>query len=360
MNESFRYKILRNGVEFAEIFAASAPTLRMQSTGEIKVSLQGEFLDKAVDAHGKPVEVKWLTDEIQPIMYRDGEEHPLGVLVPTTVTPTRSNGQKTLSIQAYDRCWKVKDSKVEGFIYLAAGGLYTDAIEGLLTSSGIATVLKTKSTETLAEERSDWSTGETYLKVINDLLSEINYNQLWFDQKGAAILRPITEPTANNINHTFSSKKTDSRIAQEAKIISITPKITRTMDIYNAPNVFVCVCSNPDKADVMIAKAENTNLQSPLSIPRRGRRIVETVNINNIASQSELQKYADTLRNRSMYIGEVIQVETALLPDFGVNDITAINDEDVFGICTETAWEMHLQPGGRMSHTLERTVINLE
>lgn len=358
--ESFRFKILRGGAEYAEIFPVSAPTLRMENTGEIKMSLQGSFLGKAVDTYGHETEVDWLSDEIQPFMYIDGEEYSLGVLLPTTVTPTRDKGQKTLNIQAYDRCWRVKDSKVEGAIYLTAGTPYIDAIEGLLTSSGITEVLKIKSNAVLAEDRCDWSTGTTYLQVVNDLLREINYTQLWFNGDGLAVIQPQTEPTADNIRHTFTSKKMDSRLPQDAEIISIAPKITRTTDIYNAPNAFVCVCSNPDKSSVMVAKAENTNLQSPLSIPRRGRRIVQVVTLNNIADQTELQNYADTLRNKSMYVGEVIQIETALLPGFGVNDISAISDEDAFDICTETAWSMQLTAGGKMTHTLERTVVGLE
>lgn len=359
-NESFRFRVLRNGADYAEIFPASAPTLRMNSTGEIKVSLQGTFYDKAVDSFGKETTINFLSDEIKPIMIIDGVEYPLGVLIPTTVTPSRDETKRTLEIQAYDRCWQVQDMKVEGFIHLASGTPYIDAIEGLLTSAGIATVIKTDSNAVLAEDRDDWSSGVSYLKVVNDLLKEINYKSLYFNETGSAMLQPILEPTATNISHTFTSKKTDVRLPQEVNIISMKPGIKRKQDTFNAPNVFIVVCSNPDKSGVMVAKSENTNLQSPLSIARRGRRIVTVISIDNIASQTELQKYADTIRNQSMYTGEVIDITTCLLPGFGVNDVVGISDDDVFGVCTETAWNMQLTTGGTMSHTLERTVVNLD
>ena len=360
MRESFRYKILRGGVEYAEIFAVSAPVLRMDNHGEIKTSLQGTFLDRAVDTYGKETNVDWLNDEIKPVMIIDGVSYPLGVFMPATTTPTRVNSNRTIDLQAYDRCWKVQDNKVEGFVYLSAGTKYTDAIEQLLVSSGIDAVVMSESEEVLKEDRSNWETGTSYLEIVNDLLKEINYNSLYFNENGVAVIQPIVKPSASNINHIFTSKKTDTRIEQEAQLIKITPSIKRSTDVFTAPNVFVVVCSNPDKDSPMIATSENNNLRSPLSIPRRGRRIVSVENIDNIASQAELQKYVDIKRDQSMYTGETIEVSTKLLPGFSVNDITAIDDEDVFGICRETSWFMPLQAGQLMTHTLERIVINLD
>ena len=359
MNESYRFKILRNGAEFAEIFPTSAPTLRMEASGEIKISLQGTFLDYAVDTFGHETEVNWLTDEIRPVLVLDGVEYTLATLIPTTANPERDATKRTISVQAYDRCWLMQDTKVEGYYHIAYGASYLNTVESLLTGAGIATIIKDASAATLANEREDWSTGDSYLTIANDLLSEINYNDLWFNADGTAMLQSKKEPRAANVQHVFTSKKTDKRISREAEIISISPSVKRSMDVFSVPNVFVVVCSNPDKS-VMTATAVNDNPESPLSISRRGRRIVSVENVDNIASQNELQNYANLLRNQSMYTGEVIQITTRNLPGFGVNDISAINDIDVLGICVETAWQMQLGVGGTMSHTLERTVINLD
>jgi len=138
------------------------------------------------------------------------------------------------------------------------------------------------------------------------------------------------------------------------------PEIIRETDIYETPNVIICVCSNADKAAAMKATAENTNPMSPLSIMRRGRRIVQVVQVDNIASQAELQEYANRLLYDSMRTGETIQVETMLQQGFGADDVTALRYDDVMGICVEKAWTMQLTPGGKMQHTLEKVVINLE
>ena len=136
------------------------------------------------------------------------------------------------------------------------------------------------------------------------------------------------------------------------------PTVARETDIYSAPNVFICVCANPDKSGNMSARATNNNVSSPLSVPRRGRSIVKVVRLNNIASQEELQAYADNLMRESMYAGETIEITTGLFPGYGVGDIVGLNLDGELSICVEHAWEMQLQVGGEMKHTLERVVFN--
>ena len=357
----FQYHLLRGGAFFAYLRAdrdSQEPQITMSDAGEIKTAFTGTFATEAVDADGRRMEIDWLSDEIQPVIIINGEKHPLGVFAvstPRTVTKMKST---RVSVQAYDRCWLMKDTKVEGYFHIASGASYLNTVESLLTGAGLTTIIKDASAATLANEREDWSTGDAYLKIANDLLSEINYDNLWFDADGAAMLQAKKTPTAANVQHVFTSRKTDPRIDKEAEIISIAPDMKRSMDIFSTPNVFIVVCSNPDKS-VMTATATNDNQESPLSVSRRGRRIVSVEKVDNIASQTELQNYANFLRNQSMYTGEVIQITTRNLPGFGVGDISAINDDDAFGICVETAWQMQLEPGGTMTHTLERTVINL-
>lgn len=352
--------MLRGGNEYGELFAdESGATLRMASSGEIKTSLQGTFMQTVVDNKGNEAEPNWLTDEIKPILIIDGVEKPLGVMMPEKVTPKENRGKKVLEIQALDRAWRVRDTKVEGSIYLSAGTNYLEAVENLLTASGISSIIKTPNTATLTEDREDWKTGDSYLAIINALLKEINYKELWFNTSGVAILEPVSVPTADNIQHVFVKKKPDRRNAKEIEAIRLYPGITRETDLYETPNVFICICSNPDKDAPMKATAENTNPQSPLSIARRGRRIVRVVNVDNIANQTELQAYANKLMYDSMTTGETIHLETMLQQGFGVEDVTALIDDETQGICVEKEWTMHLTPGGKMQHTLEKVVINL-
>lgn len=341
----FRFIIVHNGADKGELKALmeSPARLRMDDTAEIKTSLSGTFAPSD--------DIDLLADEIRPEMILDGVVFPLGVFAPATVSEERSENSLLLKVEAYDRCWRVRDNYTETILSLAAGTNYITAAKQLLTASGIAAVLETPTTATLTEIREDWDIGTSYLEIINQLLSEINYKPLYFNSQGAAVLEPIGIPSADNIQHVFDSNNIQSLML---------PETERGTDVYSAPNVFLCICSNPDKDGSLTAISVNDNPQSPLSVQRRGRRIMRVENVDNIASQAELNEYAEHLRNESMFTGEVITVSTALFPNFGVDDVVALITPDVTAICKDRNYEMELQVGGTMKHTLERVVLSLE
>ena len=349
----FRFRVLRGGAIFGELHSfptANAPVIRMNDSYMIKTSLTGTFLPSVTDVDGRVIEADWLTDEIQPVMVIDGVEHALGVYAPATVTPSRAQGAESLRIEAYDRCWRVRDNYTTSREYISAGTAYLTRIKTILQNSGIQLVMATPSAATLAEDRADWDPGTSCLTIVNELLAEINYNPLWFDANGYAVLSPAQTPTVDNIKHTLDGDDVASLII---------PQISRESDYFSAPNVFTCICSNPEKDGPMVKTAENNNPQSPLSIMRRGRRIVRVVQVNNIADEDALQAYADKLRNDSLIGGETIRIQTGLLPGFGVADVVALHYDDISALCVERAWSMELRVGGAMSHTLEKVVYNL-
>lgn len=341
----FRYIVVRNGADFTEIHPIrdGVPILMMSESSEIKMSFSGSF---AADDS-----INWLTDQIRPELVIDGVTSPLGVYLPATVTPSEDESARSVQVEAYDRCWLVRDNYTEDRLFFAAGTNYIETIRQLLTSAGIVNVIATPNAATFSEDREDWDVGTSLLTIVNDLLAEINYNPLWFNAQGIGILEPASVPSAANIKHTLDSDNIRSLLL---------PEISRETDVYQAPNVFLCIVSNADKSGPMVATAENDNPQSPLSIPRRGRRIVSVQRVDNIASQEELQAYADRLRNESLITGETINVKTALLPGFGVADVVALHYGELSALCIERGWSMQLQVGGTMSHTLERVVIALE
>ena len=338
----FRYVIVRNGADYTTICPSKATSIKCNRNSRIKMSFTGTFRLNT--------KVNWLTDSIRPEIIIDGVHHSLGLFLPATVRFDRTDAEELVAVEAYDSCWKVMDNYTESLLYFAAGTNYLEPVKLLLAAAGIAIIAETPTTATLATNRQDWPVGTSYIDVINQLLSEINYNELWFNSDGAAVLEPITIPSAQNIDHTFDTNNVKCLIL---------PNRSRQTDIYTAPNVFIVICSNADNAAPMVATSENTNPQSPLSIARRGRRIATVVQVDNIADQNELQAYADTLRNNSMISGEIISMKTGLLPGFGVYDVVGLINDDFMDVCIESEWQMKLEVGGEMSHTLERVVVNL-
>lgn len=339
---SFHYKVLRNNSDYSELHAIGAPTVRMEISGEIKTALSGEFVtNDAID---------WLTDEIEPVLIIDGIEHPLGIYAAATKADAENETTKSVKIEAYDRCWRLRDTKTETRLYFSAATTYKSAIETLLATCGIALYQFTPTTDTLGVSR-EWEIGTSYLTIVNELLAEINYGQIYFSAEGIAVLQPEPEISAENITHTLDSTNVNSLLL---------PQIERELDIYNTPNVFIAICSSADRANPMVATATNENPQSPLSIMRRGRRIVSVERVNNIASQSALQEYVNIKRNKSMMAGEIVNVKTGLLPGFSAQEVVGLIYGDYMGICREKGWTMELQAGGTMTHELEKVVVNLD
>ena len=355
-----RYEILRGGAFFGYLAAPAdaAPTLRMEAEAEIKTALSGTFGSFVTDADGSRVEPDWLSDEIRPVLVIDGEESALGTFAAAQVTPVDANGVESLAIEAFDRCWRVRDTKAESRVFFAAGTNYITAAEQLLVGSGIAVVLATPSSESLKEDR-EWDIGTSYLTIVNELLGEINYSQLYFTPEGFAVLRPATVPSAADLSHRISDDP-DDLAAGADRIDALLPRLTRTTDVYSAPNVFVAWCANPEKTGNMVARAENNNPQSPLSISRRGRRIVQATRVDNIASQEELQAYADRQRNDSLIGGETLQITTALLPGYNVRDVVGLKYKDLSALCILQGYTMELRVGGSMQMTLQRVVYNFD
>lgn len=367
---SFQYNLLRNGAFYARLRALedAAPHIRMQDDAQIKMSFSGTFSPIATDVDGRPMEINWLTDEIQPVMIVNGLPYPLGVFIPTTQSLSFDTGSR-VSIQAYDRAQRVLDTNSATPVYWPRNTLYLDAVEQLLSAADINTVFTTPNDAAFTEPREDWPAGTPYLTIVNDLLAEINYKTLFFDENGAAVLEPAAIPEAAQIRHTLDDADPETMV--------VLP-ITRTNDTFSAPNKFVVFCANPDKDENMVAVAVNDNPQSPISTVRRGREIVSVSTVDNIASQEELQAYAERLRNDSLLTGETVTVSTGLMPGWQVGDAVAmhqrprawiertkfgkrlVTDPGFNAIGVSRSFDMELIPGGKMRHVVERVVYNLE
>ena len=348
-----RYELMRGGA-FCALLRAQARTgkIRVNSADRLKSLLTATFSPVAYDVDGRAVEIDVLNDEIRPILSLDGVEHPLGVYVFAKPQNAVSGPVESLSVSAYDRTKKVADTNSENYLFFQRATAYLSAIEGLLTQAGISTVFKTASSALFQEAREDWPPGTSYLDIINKLLGELAYNPLWFDAEGSAHLEPSAVPNASAVTHVLDTADPETRV--------VAGYMTRTRDLFSAPNVFKAICQNPDKSVALSATAVNDNPQSPLSIPRRGRRIAKIVYVDNTPGFNALQATVNRMRDESLLSGEIIEVETGLQPGWGVGDVVALTDKGKTDICVSRSFTMDLRAGGTMHHKLEKVVYQLD
>jgi len=340
-NYQTRIDVIRNGATLTQLIPVTPPTIDCDASGEIKTSMGGEFLDNPA--------VNWITDELKPYQIIDGKEAPVGVFaIGTFYHNTDENGVAKVTVEAYDRALYLMQGKTQNILHLSAGTNYVQAIEQLLLVAGITLYSATPTSEVLSTDREDWDVGTPYLTIVNALLNEINYDSIWFDRNGYAMVHPIKRPSASNIDHQYGN---------DQKLRVLQRPCTIETDSFDASNVFMVICSNPDLGSPLVSKAVNNNPLSSLSTVNRGREILSVTQVDNIPSQAVLDEYAQRLCFDSMSTSEILTISTINLPGHGVRDTVALHHPDAQGIYQEIAWSLVLSSGEVMTHKLKRSVI---
>lgn len=328
---------LRNGVRFKELQCVKAPRINVRQGADIKSSFAATFInDDSVDL---------LSDTLQPFLISNEKEQPLGVFRVGTAEKKQKGGVTTVSVSAYDKCYDVRQNATTTVLHFSKGSGYLQAIKSLLSECGISLIINDPCDYEFQTDREDWSIGTRYLTIVNTLLSEINFQSLWFNANGAAMILKKTTNLPSNCDFFYS-----------AKTAQLLDELTSTIDYFEKPNVFVAICSNPDLDGCLYSVAVNDSLSSPFSTTRRGLKVVETHKVNNIASQEALNNYASSLCYDSMLSSEIITIGTDLEAEHGIGSIIALDYKGHQGLYVEEAWSMTLGADQTMKHTLRRVV----
>lgn len=305
----------------------------MSSDGEIKKSISASLI--------LPGETDVLNDMVTIKVSIDGIEYKLGEYYIATATKTVDEyGAEYTEIEGYDGAFLPSRYRTEETYHITAGESYTNVIQSLLIESGVEKILAENSDETFQTDREDWEIGTSYLEIINTLLSEINYESLWFDSEGYARITPKKVVSVETLEHVY----------QSGEYSILKSGSTRETDIFDKYNIFIAYVDNPDNDSIMIAKAENNDATSILSIQKRGRIQSPIKRLDNISSQEELQAYVDNWRNESMVTTETLTIETGIDGSHNVLDTVQVEDQ----LYLETEWEITLSADATMMHTLKR------
>lgn len=338
---SARVYALHNGVRLKEMRFSAPPTLTASTSAAIRMALNGTFVhDDDID---------YVNDMLEPTLVINGFEHSLGTYMIGTLTRKYSAARAEDEIEAYDQALLLQQTRIEKRLHFAVGELYTKCITRLLIMAGIKRAAITDAYAKLPTDREDWEIGTDVLTIINELLDEINYEHVWFNFAGSAVIQPKRD--ANIDNPTVSYRADAYSVLQVGS--------TSTVDSYDAPNVFVATVLNPDYDGQITATAVNDNPSSALSTMRRGRRIAKTIKLDNVASQSELQKYVNNMCINSMYASEKITFATATNANHQIDEVVELYSKNMTGVYLETGWSMELAAGGTMQHTAERMIYSL-
>ena len=337
---TFRFDIVENGVCIGQAFALNKPSVKCDSDAEVKLSLSGEFVLNIQNPN-------WLKARIKPYLIIGGKESSLGeYLISQADDCADKKGVKFWQIKGMDLGRIPQRSRTEKRVLFQAGQRYTDIVQSILLELGVSRIIAIQSDATLKNDRADWEIGTSWIKIINSLLAEINYQSLWFDTEGNARIQPHRQVDGTVIDHRYES----------GELSQIKPQVDISSDIYKAYNVFTAMVSSPEYEEPMIAVSVNDIPTSRISTVNIGRVQAPIEKLDDIANQEELQKYVDNLRFQSMCSTETISFRTAL-NQHQVRDIVSIHHPQASGIYQEAQWKMTLSFDGEMTHTAQRVVI---
>lgn len=336
----YEFEAIRSNVPFRKLRAIPGGNVLCDAKAEIKRSLSCTILVED--------DVDFLTDQLRVSMIKDDEKQLVGTFVVTTAPKTKNEyGIETWSIEAYDRTYLVQRKKIESMseVYVLANAYYTDAIESLLIACGISDFIIEASAARVTTTHQDWEIGTSYLQIINELLDEMNYTSLWFDEEGVAHASPYVSPVIREPNFEYRSGSGSIVLSSH----------TVDDDTFAAANVFMVMIQNLD-GEAIYAKAVNDDPTSRLSTVRRGRIAAPVVYLQDTPSQQAAQEYANNLKLKSMISTETATIRTAPEALHEVFDIVAVDVPGLSGKFEEIGWSIDLDASGLMSHTLRRAI----
>lgn len=293
-------------------------------------------------------DIDYLHEYIRPVVVltEDGNttETPLGAFMLSSPKEKTSETGAIAEIEAYDRTQVLLEDCVTNRFYLPQGHRYSAAITSIANSAGILDVFIDDNDKVLRRSR-EWDIGTSKLKIINELLKEMNYNRVYTDKNGLLMCTAYKLPWQKQPE----VKYTTDELSQ------VFPGAVREMDLFNVPNVWVCVASNAED-EPLVAIEENNNPASETSVQRRGRKIVKVESISDIADQEALNAYTKRLAFNGTNIHETLEFETLINPNHGYQTAMLVQHRGL-GIDAkyiETAWSIPLQVGGKMRHRARR------
>lgn len=340
----FRYDLLnRSDQKLGELDTVISAEVSMSALTDIKRSARITIEDDA--------NINWLSDRIQPfIMFKmkDGGwvEWPQGIFLLSSPRRQEQGGGIYREIECYDGLQVLLDDKVDSRYTIAQGTLYTLAVNTLLASAGISKGNITPSSATLQTAR-EWEIGTPKLHIINELLREINYTDLWCDEWGYYVATPYVLPIDRTIEYEY----------EDDELSIIYPGVTEELDLFNVPNKWVITQSNAE-TNPLVSVYTNSNPASITSTVSRGRTIVDFQTVDNIANQNALDAYTARIAYNASQVYGYFEFETAIMPFHSYMDMLQIRYSklNIDNRYVETDWTMPMQAGGRMKHKVRRVV----
>jgi hypothetical protein len=290
---------------------------------------------------GLQVPLAWGKDRVRPYMtITDGvvtARFNLGVYVLTTPQSKRGDDPATYETQGYDLLHLLGPSNT---YVVAAGTTYLTAVRSVVTASGIGSDVHLDGTRqsTTLPEAMVWSLPEkvSYLRIINDLLAAIGYNEVWADENGDLRSEPFQAVTTRASEWTLDTTDLGTNIVHDERTV--------TEDVWAPPNWWRFVRKNmatqPTEGSGLYT-VQNLN-DGPTSQTNLGRVVRKPVQYLDVADQTALVAQGDRIVAEDRQITREVQLTIDPLPLMWHRDCMTFIDNAMPEKLVATSWALNL------------------
>lgn len=212
------------------------------------------------------------------------EKHPLGTFLVQTPNYKFDGKMQSVSLDAYTPLLELKESPPPLGYSLLKGENIMERAYGLVREQARAPVVKTENNETLFFDFVA-NTDDTWASFLIDLIKNAKYS-FGLDEMSRIIFVPIQDTAS--LQPVWTYDDSNSSI--------LYPELDIDHDLYGIPNVVEVIYSKGN--EVYTSRVENTDENSPISIPNRGREIIHRVTNPDLLgnpTEQQIDEYAKQL-----------------------------------------------------------------
>lgn len=286
-----------------------------------------------------------MVPSISPGLYWDQgwEGFPLGVFALSNPKYSVQDEVATVSVDGYDLSIILEEIKIDRPINVNVGDQLYSHVDSLISRAGIwGHVIP--SFQYTADKQTEYEIGTSYLTIINDLLKQAGYVPLNFTAIGEAVSFPYTHKDVSVTTHKYWYGEGGN----------ILKGATKDVDYSGAFNVYHFYLSNDDQLPI-IYRLINDDPDDELSVVNRGREITYTEKVTDIIGSTALRQYGERVMAEHSAGYSSFTFDTPINPTHCCYNYLEISYPPlgIDGKYLETSWEFPLEPGGRMTHTVQ-------
>lgn len=326
--ESYRVELLNRKDEvLGDLDGVTGGSVEMNANATLRISGNLDLIDQGqnINFSSDRVRIWWQVQGVEP--------WPLGVYLLDQPSVRMTDEGREWEIGLIDKLAVLQDAAVEQPFSLPAGTVVTTAVRDLILSTGETRLAVTESAEKLASMRV-WEAGTSLIRIINDLLSDINYWALWTDGQGQFRVEPYVRPEYRPIMWDF----------HEGAASIHTPEWVRVHDLGEVPNKVILISQAAEDEEALVATATNSNPESLTSTVTRGRVIAHVEDGVEVANQATLQSMAERKLLDLSAPAASLEVDHAPVP-LWYNDAVTFQSQGHSVTATVTKMSMNLVSG---------------